>query len=201
MNRDEFLTCQNKLSILAGANQRYHHDYTKWYYKWDVCTKIGTALFALGGLSLAIAAYLGTETPDAENSINLYSVIVAACAAMGASLLLILPVGSREKEHTDLFRRWTDFRQEIDVILFDLSDGVPARSLITRLKNAEAKFHLICGEERPPHRRFFLQCQIAEENSRDGDVVLDDAGLWPALGQIWNGITNVILSLKPRFGK
>jgi hypothetical protein len=59
--------------------------------------------------------------------------------AAAAIVLIVLPFGSLEKEHVDAFRRWTDLREEVDNLEYDLGIGEPSNEIVERLRELDAK--------------------------------------------------------------
>jgi hypothetical protein len=95
-------------------------------------------------------------------------VVIAFLAAAAAVILNILPLGECAAEHLDLFRRWTDLREDVDAVLFDLKDN-PDQELIDRLKSLDAKMHRICGAEpMEPDKKLLRRCYDEEVISREG---------------------------------
>jgi hypothetical protein len=68
-----------------------------------------------------------------------------------------------------MFQRWTDLREDVESLLYDLGDGEPDSYLVTRLKELAGKVHRICGTEPETDVALAQQCYDAEMNSRKPD--------------------------------
>jgi hypothetical protein len=89
--------------------------------------------------------------------------IAAACAAVA---LNVLPFGTWEQRHRDLFRQWTDLREEADLLEMNLADSPPSEHHIDGLKRLAMKVHRINGSEPAANIKTLAECQHAEEKSR-----------------------------------
>ena len=143
MTRDEYLDKQYVLSVTAGVNQRYHQHRASVWTTWDRICKIVVGVLAVAGvcLSVATAAYK-------TDGWDIASIVVASLAAMAAIALNVLPLGDWASLHTALFQRWTDFREEVDDLIYRVKD-TPNANDIDRLRELQAKCIRICGTE--PH--------------------------------------------------
>lgn len=150
-------------------NQRYHQHEASLNASRDLWAKVATAMFAMIGVSLALAGAM-----TVSGVIDWLGVTFSAIAAVAAIFLNVLPYGAREKEHVDLFRRWTDLREDIDRLEFELGDGSPTPPLAEQLQTLESKLHRICGAEALANQRLWRQCQRAEQSSRNIPVLPDD---------------------------
>jgi hypothetical protein len=162
MNTADFSTRRYELSVIAGMNQRYHqHEAYKQWWR-DTAAKIVTAVFAVLGLSLAIvSAFSSSALVDGAG------ISVSLVAAIAAVFLNVVPYGTWEKDHVDCFRRWTDIREDVDSLEFEITDGSePTKEAIARLRELEAKAHRICGSETLANQKLLDACQVAEEHSR-----------------------------------
>jgi hypothetical protein len=160
MNRRDFLQKQFELSVQAGTSQRYHQQCAGYWWVFDFCAKIITAIFAVVALSIAIASLL------VENkSVDVAGVAVSLAAAIAAIVLNVVPFGSWEQTHRDLFRQWTDFREDVDSLEREL-EGEPSPDHLCSLSKLEARSHRICGQEITPDDRRVLSCYQAEKRSR-----------------------------------
>jgi len=93
------------------------------------------------------------------------SIVVGGLAALAAIALNVLPYGEWASRHNALFERWTDLREDVDKLLFEIEE-VPTTQLVDRLKELEGKFHRICGTE-PGYKKPLLdECYREEETSR-----------------------------------
>jgi hypothetical protein len=96
---------------------------------------------------------------------DIFAVIVASVAALAAITLNLLPLNQWATEHEALFRQWTDLRDDIDELLFDIYRE-PTPELIDRLRQLNGKVHRICGSEPGCDRRLLDQCFRDEVRSR-----------------------------------
>lgn len=164
MTRDEFENEQYRISFTAGMNQRYHQSRAQLWARMDRGFRIAVGLFSVAGASLAVV----TATSDSIGW-DAASILIAGLAAVVAIILNVLPFGDWERWHVDLFRRWTDLREEIDALLFELN-GAPDEMLIGRLKQQDAKVHRICGLEPHPNEALLRKCYRDEDRSRRGSA-------------------------------
>lgn len=161
MIREEFLDCQYKLSVCTEMNQRYHQSRASVWSYWDRGFKIAVAILSTAGAVLAFATLY-----EASNGYMLTSVAVAVSASLAGILLNVFPFSDWQRDHVDLFRRWTDLREEIDVLLFEVKD-TPNTQQLSRLTQLEAKYHRICGAEPPCKEKLLKKCQQAAEAGRN----------------------------------
>jgi hypothetical protein len=160
MTRDEFLDKQYELSVQAGMNQRYHQKYTRFWRRLDTAIKIITAAAAVVSAMLASA----TMVPNPDPRLMWGSLILAVVTTIAAVALNVLPFGGYEKDHRDLFRQWTDIREDLEALLFDC-DGDPSPHNLCELKKLDAKAHRICGQEPSPNDKVIRLCFDAEQKS------------------------------------
>ena len=164
MTADEFQKKQYDLSVTAGMNQRYHQRRAGRFAWWDRGFRVGIGVLSAVSAGLAVAA--------ANNSVSHvegYSVAIAIVVAGIGATLNVLPFGDWEKSHVDLFRRWTDLREEVDALLYH-TNGEPSAFVISRLKELDGKLHRICGMEPACKTKLLDECHRAEERSRGVDA-------------------------------
>lgn len=161
MTQDDFLDKQYELSVVAGMNQRYHQRYATFWWRIDTAAKIITAILAVIGAMLAVAATF-KEHPE---SIDRWAVTIASLAAVAAVILNVIPFGTWEKEHRDFLRQWTDLRLDTEAILGEC-DGEPEHHHACEIRRIDAKRHGICGEEPMPNAKVLKECLKAEKESR-----------------------------------
>ena len=160
MDSSAFRTKRYQLSVLTGMNQRYHQRRT---HVWTVCNRsvqITVGVLAVAGVCLSVAAWLAHD-----DRVDIAAIIVASLAAIAAIALNVLPLGDWSQQHADLFRRWSDLREDIDGLLFDV-DGDPGIVQSERLKQLDAKVHRICGSEPHFQKKLLEECLAEEEQSR-----------------------------------
>lgn len=161
MTRNEFRQKQYEISVCAGTNQRYHQKRTYAWERWDRFAKIMVGILAIIGACLSVvSASLGTS------AWNIASITIAFLAAGFAMALNVLPFAEWSSSHRALFQRWTDLREDVDALEFDLGDKEPDDHLIRRLRDLDAKVHRICGAEPLGYRTLLNECQAIEERSR-----------------------------------
>ncbi len=166
MNRTEFARHVFDMSVQAGMNQRYHQQLAaKWWF-WDTAAKVSVAFAAVIGAVLSVA----TLIPKLDQWIIGTSVAVSIVAAFAAVTLNVLPFGTWEQGHRDLFRQWTDLREEVSTLEFDQCDDSLNDHAICELKKLEAKSHRICGQEPNPDDELIRLCYEAEVKSRQHAV-------------------------------
>lgn len=141
MTAKEFLDKQYHISVAAGMNQRIHQAKASWWTGWDRACKIIVALLAVASLCLSLWAVSPTGADWGR-----FSIVISALGALAAIALNVLPLGDWASRHNALFQRWSDMREDVDSILFDVNSD-PTATHIRRLKELDAKFHRICGSE------------------------------------------------------
>lgn len=160
MTSEQFQHKQYDISVIAGMNQRYHQRRASLFAWWDKGFRASSCV------SSAVAAALVVVMAGTDNKVVAgFSIAAAVIVAAIGALLNVLPFGDWEKSHVDLFRRWTDLREEIDALLYH-TNGEPSAFLISRLKELEAKAHRICGMEPACKTKLLDECHRAEERSR-----------------------------------
>jgi len=160
MTGEEFRDRQFEISFTAGINQRYHQARESFWTSWDRGVKVLVGVLAVAGLCITVY----TTTPQGATWIQA-GVCVAIFGAFSAIALNVLPIGEWAKLHNALFQKWTDLREDVDALLFDLS-GEPSDELKDRLKALEAKVHRICGSEPGCKKHLLQQCCNEEKRSR-----------------------------------
>jgi hypothetical protein len=162
ITRDDFEQEQYRISVTAGQNQRYHQARLHYWVRRDRWLRIAVAILAfLGAVASILAAVASAVAWDT------LAVLIAVVAAIMAIMLNVLPLGDWIGDHRDLFRRWTDLREDVDALLFDLGDSDPTGDLVSRLKEFEAKMHRTCGAELVgPDKKLLRECYDEEMRSR-----------------------------------
>ena len=170
MTKYDFENKQLAISMTAGTHKRYHQ--RRWHYwtQMDRWFKIAVGFLAVAGACFAIVTMF-----HAGETYDLIGMVVAILAAIVAIVLNVFAFGEWASESLDLYRRWTDLREDIDDLLFDLDDSEPTRQdLVERLRRLEAKVHRICGSEPRCKQSLFLECYTDEKQSRQ-KVAIDAA--------------------------
>jgi hypothetical protein len=160
MNPAEFEQKQYEISVQAGTNQRYHQRRANYWLWWDRAVRIAVGIMAVGAFSLSIVTAFTHPV-----LVDIASIAVAFTAASAAVALNVLPLGEWAAQHLDLFRRWTDLREDVDTILFDYGEEVTPE-FVGRLKQLEGKAHRICGSEPECESNLYDQCFREELRSR-----------------------------------
>lgn len=160
MTNDDFRDRQFELSVQAGMNQRYHQEREHHWSWWDKAAKIVVGILAVIGACVTAA----TLVPH-PHEIDVAAMVVASLAAGAAVALNVVPLGDWAAHHLALLQRWTDFREDVDLLLYDL-DGDPEPPVVERLKQLDAKRHRICGTEPAPIKAKLRECYNDECASR-----------------------------------
>jgi hypothetical protein len=160
MNREEFLDAQYKISVTAGMNQRYHQAFARYWVRWDRASRISVGVLAVGGVMLAVVTAVNTSAWWVG-----LSILIAGLAALVAITLNVVPLPDWALQSSDLFRRWSDLREEVDSLEYGVADK-PSGALVDRLKQVSAKVHRICAIEPAADEKFLCECLKAEEASR-----------------------------------
>jgi hypothetical protein len=162
MTRYEFLDNQYNLSIIAGVNQRYHQQKADHWRLWDTWAKVLTATFAVICVALA-----STSAMTENRAVDVVGTVVAVLVAAGAVTLSIVPFGEREACHKYNLRRWSDLREEIDVLNLP-SDGAftPWEVAVDRLRVLARAVNRTRAIEPTPDNQLLIRCQKEEERSR-----------------------------------
>jgi hypothetical protein len=141
MTRHEFLEQQLRISVTSGINQRFHQDRARYWSRWNQTVQIAVAALAVLGLCMSVGALTA-----ANAWVDGASIFVAAMAAVVAIILNVSPIGDYAQDHRDLFRRWTDLREDIDAMLFDVEDE-PEPHDVRRLRELDARLTEPAGQK------------------------------------------------------
>lgn len=163
MTSEQFRDKQYEISVMAGINQRYHQSRAGHFAWRDRGFRISIGMLSAVAASLALITVKSTHP-----AWNWVSMIIATLVAIIGTILNVFPFGDWERQHADLFRRWSDVREDVDGLLYDL-DEEPSSYLVERLKNLEAKVHRICGIEPSCKKKLLEMCQKDEHRSRCGE--------------------------------
>jgi hypothetical protein len=154
---DHELLC---LSMTAGMNQRYHQKRAHFWTCWNRGVQISVAVLAVTGVCLSVVTYF-VEAKIAD----WFGIGVATSAAIAAIALNVLPLGDWAAMHLDLFRRWTDLREDVDSLKLETA-AEPSKYGVQRLRELGAKVHRICATEPAPKEKLLHECHNAEKRSR-----------------------------------
>ena len=98
------------------------------------------------------------------------SISVAVFAVFAAGLLNVVPTASKLTFYADMFRRWSDLRQDADSLAIDvkLSGDNPenAEYLEMRYRELLAKKNALNAREPAPDEQLLHDCLVREERSR-----------------------------------
>jgi hypothetical protein len=129
-----------------------------------------TAVFALLGFAASLAAWIYRTTGDSghflDEFLDVIAVGIALAAAVVAIILNVLPFATREKEHVDLFRQWTDLRESVEWLRHAIGDGDPSKRLVEELAELDARLHRICGSEILADPVVWRKCENDERRAR-----------------------------------
>jgi len=160
MTNPEFKRNQYETSVIAGMNQRYHQVCADRLSKQDRISKVAVGLLATFGFCFSAITAISSHW-----ALTTASVVLSGLAAAVAVWLSVMPYGEFACRHTALFQRWTDLREEVDSLLFELK-GEPDATLESRLKEVSAKVHRISATEPGCDVELLKECQLTEERSR-----------------------------------
>lgn len=151
---------QYQLSLMAGMNQRYHQERARIWTLLDRSFKIAVGILAVVGACMAVVTMFAIGL-----ALDVTSIVVASLAAFVAIVLNVLPFGEWASLHHGLFQRWTDLREDVDGLLFDLQ-GEPTSENWERLRQFDAKVHRINASEPGCNQKLLNECYASEERSR-----------------------------------
>jgi len=170
MKLEEFLNKQYDISTVAGMNQRYHQHQAHRSGNLDAIAKVVTAVFAFLGFATALAAWLYRATPESghflDETIDVVGVFIAFAAAIIALILNVLPFASQEKEHSDLFRQYSDLRESVEWLKHGVGDDDPTKRMVEELAEMDSRLHRLCGSERLADPVVWRKCENDERRSR-----------------------------------
>lgn len=152
MKRDDCDRMIHDLGFTAVVNQRYHQ-ILEW--RWATLDRLMRILIgvlaAFGVLLAALGSPWGT-----------LSLVVPMAALIAAILLNILPFGEIQRFYRDLFRRWSDLRQEVELARMAVRDlqgqDVPEH-LFQRLQSLMQRKAAILADEPAAWRGLLIRCQ------------------------------------------
>ena len=149
------------LGITAGTNQRYHQARAHYWTWWNRGVQITVAVLAVIGVCLAVVVSL-VESHWADG----FAIFFAILAVIAAIALNVLPLGDWAALHFDLFRRWTDLREDVESLRLLESVDMPEPHSVDRLRELTAKVHRICATEPAAKEDLLKKCHDAEKRSR-----------------------------------
>lgn len=103
--------------------------------------------------------------------LDVLSTLVAVLALGLAIVLNIYPSAEREMFHRDLFRRWSDLREDIDsllVLVERLTASRISEEVLNRIQDFTAKKNRINGMEDAPDEALLEKCYEEENRTRTG---------------------------------
>lgn len=162
MTREDFNEKVDDLSIDIGMNQRYHQREAWQWWLCDTVAKIGTAIFAVAGLAMAIVIAFA----PASEAAHIWEILVALCAAIGAIILNVVPFGEWANTSKEFLRQWTELKKKIVHLELDrVSSDPPSQPSIDDLLKQQARAEEINGSESPARQKLLEECLAAEERS------------------------------------
>lgn len=165
MTPEDFEQKQYATSVCAGMNQRYHQSKASRWARFDRSFRIAVGVAAVGGAMMSVV----TATTNGWGWDALSITIASIAAGIGVSLNVV-PFGDWERQHVDYFRRWSDLREEVDALEFEIADK-PTATQTARLKNLDAKANRICGLEPKADEKLLNECYESEVRSRQPDTL------------------------------
>lgn len=154
------------LSFTAAMSQRYHqHQWTR-FVKTDKCIRICVGVISLfSAISSLLSASMGLLV------LSLISAFISVIALAVAIILNIYPAGEKGAYHRDLFRRWSDLRENVDgqiVLVEGLDSNKVPGEIYLRLRELTTKKERINSLEESPNEELLTKCYQAENLARTG---------------------------------
>ena len=143
------------LSFTAGMNQRYHQDDAQRWARLDRGVRILVGLLTTLGVALL--------------PFPVWSAAMTIGAAIAAVVSAVVPVGDWNRVHLDLFRRWSDLRQDVDSVMIRLNkdaSGAAPEHLVERFKEMTAKKVGLNALEPAPHEKRLERAYQQEHEAR-----------------------------------
>lgn len=170
VKKDDLIKKLNNLSFTAAMNIRYHQ------YKWTKYSYIDKSIrIAVGIVAVLSVVASSMGSSDIKNILiaNL-SFLLSILSLIVAIVLNIAPVSDRETFHRDLFRRWSDLREEVDseivrVESLDISGNEEGlNKFMNRLEDLTRKKNRINAFEDSPDDELLKKCYRQENKARTG---------------------------------
>lgn len=170
MRKNECLDRLYILSVTAGVNQRYHQYLWTVNRRSDRRIRITVGVVAILGLVSSLLADSKTFPASIQIFFDILSLILGITALAVAAALNISSAGDKATEHRELFRRWSDLREEIDTTELRVSylqeeKEVP-EEIDLRIQELDAKKNRINAFEESPDTALLDDCLAKEEKAR-----------------------------------
>jgi hypothetical protein len=153
------------LSEICGMNQRYHQYEVSYWTAWNTSITIVVAIVALLSFAFSLVSFLYRK-----QWAGITSLVVSAISMVLAVILNISPTDANARFYSDMFRRWSDLRQEVDSLLVTADaakKGEPSAPWIfDRYQELLAKKNSLNALEPAPDWQLLQRCQNEEERSR-----------------------------------
>lgn len=152
MNRIEGFKVANRGSYTARMNQLYHTNLTWWFGVTDRCLRIIVGILAVTSAVLAQSDHSG------------WGFGLAMFTALMAVVLNVLPVGEWEKNHLDLFRRWSNVRRQwerMEMSISSITDITKdlTKPVVEEMNELNAEKLRIESDEPAASRKYVSRCQ------------------------------------------
>lgn len=161
------------LSATAGMNQRYHQLEASQHEKQNEKEKLLTGIAGVLSLVFSITSFFSDHW-----TIIYVALLLSVGTAFLAVWLNISKADDRQKLSLDLFRRWTDLRQDIDVTLSrakrETNTNEEISFLYLRYEELQSKKNSLNGLEPSPNTKLLIKCQEDENLSRYGYRTQDE---------------------------
>lgn len=148
------------LSHTCVMNHRYHQAYELYWGRWDKSVKAILAILTVIGLVLSVPQI---DLPWTD-------LWFAIAIAFIAFFMNIVPVGDWEKEHGEMFRLWSDLRNDCDVEGIKVTLKAEFVSVPShyeeRVMELVGKANALHAMERFPNVWFLKRCQQDESIRR-----------------------------------
>jgi hypothetical protein len=156
----EYRNRNYSLSVICGMNHRYHQAYATFWRAWDRCIKIVVVIMTVVSLVMSVP---GFDYPWTA----LWLAVISSVAAFAMN---IIPVGDWDKEHSEMYRLWSDLRSDVDAeelkVCMKSEDDTVNGNVIDRLTELQTKSNALHSMERSVDRPFLEQCLNEETASR-----------------------------------
>ena len=168
MTLEEVLNGLWELSITSGMNQRFHQHLADNALWWDFWWKLAVALATSAGAVLSVVGYFNGKA----KFIAATSAIVSILGMVFGVWLSIAPSDATARQHLDLFRRWSDLRQDVDTVMVrsrtNEDEAIAAPPfLVDRYIDMLAKKNHLNSLEPSPDRALLERFQDEEESWRE----------------------------------
>jgi hypothetical protein len=166
MSNDEIIKELETLSFTAALNVRYRQEKASRYLIIDKTIRI-----TIGFLSI-ISLIVALKTDSKSNKWLFDSSIILSIISLFVSYVLnIIPFSDSALFHKDILRRWGEFREEVEIVLFEskkLSTNKTNSFVEKRFNELNAKKNRLNALDEKPDSKLLEKCQRAENKTRTG---------------------------------